>query len=557
MVPTQPDQVDPLRKADSSSESSAVLAKSEALTSAAGLVLGNVISNDRSPSFFAIDFRLNADKTTGPGRFVAIEACAPDGRAALVLARVNDVHEVNPHEDALSSTVRKVLPFETKYAAEGFSTVIYRAATAEPLEEAVLDGDGNLVEIRAVQSLPRAGAPVFEAGSELTVKALGLEPSPDRGLDIGTAYGDPATRIVLNRSVIQRHIFIGGGIGSGKSYTRGVLAEELHAWGVPQINIDINGEMLDATEELGGMNLVPGKGGFTIPLSALSSLDVLDAVPSINQGTNMETLLRHTHESLLKEVAAGKRAYFTVADLVSAIEKCAYELEMTTGSGENRKPDARTVIPTKLRTQSLNRMPFLGAPFDWKQRLTPGAVINIDCRGLLLTDLRLITAAVARDLQQLARLREIPFVVLSIDEFHLVAPNDDRLVTTQVLREIARIGRHLKLGLILTTQSPSDVDRSILKRLLTRFLHTIEPDQLDALRGIFSDASEDLIRSLPKLPQGVCILTGAFETIRHATVTRVRARRTTHGGGTPDIWSELAEKGWADKRSLSDGEKKH
>jgi hypothetical protein len=53
---------------------------------------------------------------------------------------------------------------------------------------------------------------------------------------------------------------------------------------------------------------------------------------------------------------------------------------------------------------------------------------------------------------------------------------------------------------------------------------------------------------MPKLPQGVCVLTGAFETVRHATVVRVRERRTTHGGATPDIWSELAEKGWSGKR---------
>jgi len=143
------------------------------------------------------------------------------------------------------------------------------------------------------------------------------------------------------------------------------------------------------------------------------------------------------------------------------------------------------------------------------------------------------------------------FVAFSIDEFHLVAPNDDSSVTTQVLREIARIGRHYRIGLILTTQSPQDVDRSILKRLLTRFLHSIEPDQLDALRGVFSDASESLIKSLPKLPQGTCIVTGAFETIRHATVVDVRSRRTTHGGATPDIWSEFSQMGWTGKRPLS------
>jgi len=520
--------------------------------------VGTVVSDDSSPSFFTLAFRLNADAFTSPGRFVAVYVDhllgrTRDDRDVLVLARVDDVHEVNPHEDALSSTLNDVIPFGTEYAPEGRSTVIYRLAAAEPLEEAVLDDAGQVVEVRSVETLPPAGAPVFQAGGELTVRVLGLEQDPDAGLHVGSVHGDPAVPVVLGRGVIQRHMFIAGGIGTGKSYTRGVLAEELQAWGVPQVNIDVNGELVEAAEELGGRNLVPGQDGFTLPLSALSSADVLEAVPSINPGTNMETLLRFAHESLLKEVLQGRRDYFTVDDLVAHVDECAWTLEMTTGSGENRKLDRRTVEPTKLRTQRLNRLPFLGRPFDWVANLTPGAIVNIDCRGLLLSELRLITASVARDLQSLARNRRIPFVALSVDEFHLVAPNNDQVVTTQVLREIARIGRHHKLGLILTTQSPADVDRSILKRLLTRFLHAIEPDQLDALRGVFADASADLVRSLPKLPQGVCIVTGAFETVRHATVVRVRRRRTTHGGKTPDIWSDFAEAGWVGKRPAAPG----
>jgi hypothetical protein len=515
--------------------------------------IGRVISDDVSPTFFDVRFRLNPDCWTGPGRFVAIEAETEDGSSVLLLARVQNLHEINPHEDAAASTLREVLPFGTSYAPEGASTVIYRVAEAEPLEEAILDDRGEVAKIRAVTTMPLAGACVYEAGPALTVAALGLRDDPDEGLNMGMAYGSADVPVIPAKEVVQRHVFIGGGIGSGKSYTRGVLGEELHAWGVPQVNIDVNGEMRQATEELGGRNLTPGKDGFTLPLSALSPADVVDAVPSINPGTNMETLLRFSHETLLRDVAMGSRKHFGVAELVDRIEESAMRLEMTVGSGDDRRPDRRTVEPTKLRTRSLERLPFLGAPFDWPQELRPGAVINIDCTGMPLSELRLICASVARDLQQLARQKAIPFTVLSIDEFHLVAPADDSAVTTQVLREIARVGRHYRLGLILTTQSPSDVDRSILKRLLTRFLHAIEPDQLDALRGVFSDASPDLIRTLPKLPQGVCVLTGAFETVRHATLLQVRERDTTHGGATPDIFGDLAAEGWADKRPLSAG----
>ena len=65
-----------------------------------------------------------------------------------MLARVNDVHEVNPHEDALSSTLRNVLPFGTKYAGEGHSTVIYRVVECEPLE-VILDDEDKILEIRS------------------------------------------------------------------------------------------------------------------------------------------------------------------------------------------------------------------------------------------------------------------------------------------------------------------------------------------------------------------------------------------------------------------------
>ena len=289
-------------------------------------------------------------------------------------------------------------------------------------------------------------------------------------------------------------------------------------------------------------NLKPGAGGFTLPLSALTSGDVVDAIPAINRGTNIETLVQFAHEQLLKDRTLAKGEEFRVEDLCAEIERIAPNLDMK----------ANTWKPAQLRAQSLGRLSYIGNPFDWERELRPGRIVNIDCRELLITDLRLIVASVARDLQRLARMERLPFVVLSIDEFHLVAPHNENIVASQVLRELARLGRHLRIGLILTTQSPSDVDRSILKRLLTRFLHAIEPDQLDALRGVFSDASSELIKKLPKMPVGTCVLTGSAETVKHATMIGIRTRTTTHGGGNPPIWDDLASRGWSEKKSLEE-----
>ena len=459
--------------------------------------IGKLISlpEAESPSFMRMHVRLFPDTPSPkPGNWLSIEVNELNGLTHCVLGRVLNSWEHNPHEDAQSSTVADVLPIKTVYAPEGESTVIYRVAELEPMEEVLLDQNGAIVVVNGkptihdVSTLPRAGTLVYEASQNVVIAALGLEDNGDEGIVIGVlrSSGNPPTPAVIKRSAVQRHIFIGGGIGAGKSYTRGVLAEELHLLGVPQINIDVNGELVEATNQLGGINLRPGKDGFTLPLSALTAQDVTNAIPAVNRGTNIETLIQYSHEALMKERTLAKGEHFSVNDLVARIPQDATDLDMK----------ANTWRPAQLRAESLNRIDYIGEPFDWRTHIKPGALINIDCRGLLVSDLRLIVASIARDLQRLAKREDNLFVVFSIDEFHLVAPNDDSTVTTQVLRELARIGRHYKIGLILTTQSPQDVDRSILKRLLTRFLHAIEPDQLDALRGVFSDASSTLILSL-------------------------------------------------------------
>jgi hypothetical protein len=510
------------------------------IVDAPGEVLGTIVSDDGSPTFEEIRFRLTATKAVSPGEFVAAEGRDRDGSLlSWVLCRVLDVHEVNPHEDPQSATVRDVLPFPGTYAGEGESTIIYRLVRCEPIEElpAADSGIGDPAEIR---TLPRAGDLVRRPRTDMITAVMGFPPEPDQGLHVGYLHSDGTIPVTVDNGAVQRHVLIVGGIGSGKSYTRGVLGEELHRWGVPQVNIDVNGEMIDAARQLGGVNVRPGD-GFTLPLGSLTREDLLEAVSGVNRGTNIETLIGYTFDSLRREIAQRRRSAFSVDELVAEIEVQAPVLKMEA---------ANTLRPAQQRVKALDRLPYIGQRFDWTSTLQPGAFVNIDCRGLLLGDLRVITAAVARDLQDLAREKKIPFTVLSIDEFHLVAPNDDKMVSTQVLREIARIGRHYRLGLVLTTQSPADVDRAVLKRLLTRFVHTIEPDQLDALRGIFADAPPEMIRSLPKLPRGTCVLTGVAETVRHATVVDIRARVTRHGGATPDVFGDLRDRGWPGKRPL-------
>jgi hypothetical protein len=79
----------------------------------------------------------------------------------------------------------------------------------------------------------------------------------------------------------------------------------------------------------------------------------------------------------------------------------------------------------------------------------------------------------------------------------------------------------------------------------------LEPDQLDSIRGVKSDASEEMLRALPKMPQGTCLLSGTYESVKHATPVKIRLRETkdSEGGETPDIFKEMAAT-WKDKVTI-------
>src|SRR5262245_60351498 len=150
-----------------------------------GDVLGTVISDDGSPTFEEIRFRLGASVAVRPGEFVAVEGRDRDGiLISWVLCRVLDVHEVNPHEDPQSATVRDVLPFPSTYAVEGESTVIFRIVRCEPVEE-MPAADGGIGEPAEVQTLPRAGDLVRRPRPDMITAAMGFPSDPDAGLHIG------------------------------------------------------------------------------------------------------------------------------------------------------------------------------------------------------------------------------------------------------------------------------------------------------------------------------------------------------------------------------------
>ena len=195
------------------------------------------------------------------------------------------------------------------------------------------------------------------------------------------------------------------------------------------------------------------------------------------------------------------------------------------------------------RTARLAENPVFGDGLekeDWRRTMHP--CLSIQCKGMISRELQTIATALLRELQNLRIRDHIPPYVAVVDEAHLFVPDGEGSACKQIIREGVRIGRHHGISMVLLTQSPADIDRRTIRQCNTRMIFALEPDQLDAIRGVRADATEEMLRALPKMPQGHCLLTGTYESVRHAIPVHIRKRGKTakhEGGATPDIFCEM------------------
>jgi len=195
-------------------------------------LVGTVVSDQDSPTFETVRIKLKADQEIRPGSLLKIPLNGPTSIDCLI-ARVRSAVEKNPNETPEDINVRDTLGIPANYPKEKDSTIIYRLVEADLIEEITSLG------MRAPETLPKAGTDVYLASGDDVVAALGTITSKPNGLFIGEASGGTDTPIVLKRETVQRHMFVCGTTGSGKSYAMGVIVEELVKLNLPVVFLDL------------------------------------------------------------------------------------------------------------------------------------------------------------------------------------------------------------------------------------------------------------------------------------------------------------------------------
>ena len=506
-------------------------------------VIGKIVHWQGSPNFNEVAGLLHHGYEVKPGQFVGVWHGARN-EAVITVVQVGNCRDVNPNEEPQLAVARDRLGLGSHYAKEGISTRIYRLLEGATIEE--LDVEPTTAAVqgspRSPERLVRAGDPIMLLNDDLIGFTIGSRPDPDTGLDLGTVYGDTPVRVTLKPDILQMHIGVFGNPGKGKSYHSGVLMEEALRWGVPTLVLDVNGEMIDAARSLGGQLItLPNAKLFGLSLGLITSSELIQIAPNVQEGTVYAELIELAHERLKMERKGG---HFTFEDMQQKMTELA-KLQDVKG------PSLGIAVN---RVRALEQDPIIGGNFDFIKELVKHRLVVLDCRFLSLRQTRLIAAAAARELQRKGRemAQETAkgavdaaswFTLLIVDEAHQVAPNDENVVSSQVMFELARMGRHVRTGLVLISQSPGDINPSVLKRLQTRFIFALEKDQLRAIQGVTADLDERLINRLPKLPRGVCAVSGSSELVRHGFLLSVRERNTPVGGSTPKVFEGRKKSG--------------
>ncbi|HWS56774.1 MAG TPA: ATP-binding protein, partial [Pyrinomonadaceae bacterium] len=347
---------------------------------------------------------------------------------------------------------------------------------------------------------PQPGDPVRLASSETLAGVL----SARRAGDVGAAHvGSLLTReagavpVVLSvREVVSTHLAILASTGAGKSYTAGVLVEELmmpHNRAATLV-VDPHGEYDTLRSIEDDARFGDARDGYApevkifthdrvrVRFSSLTEADIKYLLP---EGTSDKML--HFLSQAYRRLTAGDRGargLWGYHDLRDAVTQEKYGDEERGGGG-----NASSIEGLLWRLD--NRFDRPGSIFSDSEHIPlaelfrPGRCTVLQLSDIEQNEQQVVVATLLRRVNKarVATVRgeadphsdsHLPYPVFTlVEEAHRFAPAGQTVVSTNILKQILSEGRKFGVGIGLITQRPGKLDQDVLSQCMTQVIMRI------------------------------------------------------------------------------------
>jgi DNA helicase HerA-like ATPase len=418
---------------------------------------------------------------------------------------------------------------------------------------------------------PNPGDPIRLASSETLSQML----SPKRRSEAGSAYvGSLLTReqgevpVVLSiKDVVSTHLAILASTGSGKSYTAGVLVEEL----MQPFNrasvliVDPHGEY-DTMSSIHGDPKFKGEDGYhpevkiyrpetiKVRFSTLTEADVKYLLP---EGTSDKMLhfLSLAYRSLNERLRVeGKRDYlYSYHDLRDEVVNQKFGKDGKTGgdaAGDGGNVSSIEGLLWRLDSRFDRADGIFSATehIPLQDLYKPGQCTILQLSDIEQNEQQVIVGTLLRRVNK-ARVLTVrgeassgenylnyPVFTL-LEEAHRFAPAGASVVSTNVLKQILSEGRKFGVGIGLITQRPGKLDQDVLSQCMTQIImRIVNPIDQQTVAQTVEGAGRAMLAELPALTKGQAVISGVG--VNTPVMCRIRPRMTRHGGETFDAPAE-------------------
>lgn len=381
--------------------------------------------------------------------------------------------------------------------------------------------------------LVRRRRPFAEASAvELTQEQLArLQDTLGASLPIGEwQLPGVAGTLKLRPQGFNRHTFLCGQSGSGKTYALGVILEQLLLRTIlPMMIMDPNGDYVSIGEPRGD--------------APPELADAIRATPIDVRGVNTDPAVKVTFLDLPRTAQAA------VLELDPIRDRAEYSAWLELDANTVRQ-DLRGIVAGLLAGDEEHRA-FgqrianldVGSWGLWTRgEPQPEPAIDPRVRVFDLSAFEhraeaLVAALAVVEKLWAERASRKP-VLLVIDEAHNLCPSEPQTPLEKALVDrliqIAAEGRKYGLWLLLSTQRPSKVHPQVLSQCDNLVLMRMNsPSDLEELGALFGFVPKGMLRTSPYFSQGELLVAGGFVPV--PSIGRVGARLTVEPGGDVSV----------------------